>query len=151
MAPALAKRFRIICLDLKGYGQSDAPAGDDAHKAYSKREMGHEVSEFMHKLGHPRFSVVGHDRGALVGYLDLTQRGNLPLLRPPVREGASEAMAIDPATRRNLELTFALGGGREGSLLAAMTVRGSAAISTRRKPLSRARGKRRDCQLLASA
>ncbi|MGQ0565038.1 MAG: DNA mismatch repair protein MutS [Gemmobacter sp.] len=56
--------------------------------------------------------------GALVGYLDLTQRGNLPLLRPPVREGADEAMAIDPATRRNLELTAALAGGREGSLLA---------------------------------
>jgi DNA mismatch repair protein MutS len=58
--------------------------------------------------------------GALVGYLDLTQRGNLPLLRPPQREGAGEAMAIDPATRRNLELTAALAGGREGSLLGVM-------------------------------
>ncbi len=56
--------------------------------------------------------------GALVAYLDLTQRGQLPLLRPPLREGAGDTMAIDPATRRNLELTAALSGGRDGSLLA---------------------------------
>ena len=58
--------------------------------------------------------------GALVDYLDLTQRGKLPLLRPPVRETAGGAMQIDFATRRNLELTQALSGGREGSLLLAI-------------------------------
>ncbi|MTE00668.1 DNA mismatch repair protein MutS [Paracoccus sp. YIM 132242] len=58
--------------------------------------------------------------GAIVDYLDLTQRGKLPLLRPPVRERAGGAMGIDAATRRNLELTQALSGGREGSLLAAI-------------------------------
>ncbi len=58
--------------------------------------------------------------GALAGYLDLTQKGRMPLLRPPVREAESEAMAIDAATRRNLELTEALAGGRAGSLLAAI-------------------------------
>jgi DNA mismatch repair protein MutS len=58
--------------------------------------------------------------GALVDYLDLTQRGKLPLLRPPVRELAGGAMQIDAATRRNLELTQALSGGRDGSLLAAV-------------------------------
>ena len=58
--------------------------------------------------------------GALVEYLDLTQRGKLPLLRPPVREAPGGAMQIDAATRRNLELTQALSGGREGSLLAAI-------------------------------
>ncbi len=58
--------------------------------------------------------------GGLVAYLDLTQRGNLPLLRPPVREAAAQVMLIDAATRRNLELTAALAGGREGSLLAAI-------------------------------
>src|SRR6056297_552227 len=51
--------------------------------------------------------------GAIVSYLDLTQRGRLPLLRPPQRE-------IDAATRRNLELTRSLSGGREGSLLSAI-------------------------------
>ncbi|MBW0158267.1 DNA mismatch repair protein MutS [Sedimentimonas flavescens] len=55
--------------------------------------------------------------GAIVDYLDLTQRGKLPLLRRPVREDAGRLMQIDTATRRNLELTQALSGGREGSLL----------------------------------
>jgi DNA mismatch repair protein MutS len=58
--------------------------------------------------------------GALVDYLDLTQRGRLPLLRPPVREAAGGFLQIDAATRRNLEITAALSGGREGSLLAAV-------------------------------
>ena len=49
--------------------------------------------------------------GALVDYLDLTQRGKLPLLRPPVREAAGGSMQIDAATRRNLELVQALSGG----------------------------------------
>ena len=56
--------------------------------------------------------------GALVDYLDMTQKGRMPLLRAPVREAAGAAMQIDAATRRNLELTQALAGGRAGSLLA---------------------------------
>ncbi|WP_189410889.1 DNA mismatch repair protein MutS [Neogemmobacter tilapiae] len=58
--------------------------------------------------------------GGLIDYLSLTQRGKLPLLRPPVRELAGGAMQIDAATRRNLELTQSLSGGRDGSLLAAI-------------------------------
>ena len=58
--------------------------------------------------------------GALVDYLDLTQRGKLPLLRPPVHETAGGAVQIDAATRRNLEITSAMSGGREGSLLVAI-------------------------------
>ena len=58
--------------------------------------------------------------GALVDYLHLTQRGRLPLLRPPVKEVQGGTLQIDAATRRNLELTAALSGGREGSLLAAV-------------------------------
>ncbi len=56
--------------------------------------------------------------GALVDYLELTQKGRMPLLRPPVREAPGGLMAIDAATRRNLELTRALSGGRDGALLA---------------------------------
>ena len=56
--------------------------------------------------------------GAIADYLEITQRGRVPLFRPPVREVSGEAMQIDAATRRNLELTMALSGGREGSLLA---------------------------------
>lgn len=56
--------------------------------------------------------------GAIVEWLDITQKGQLPLLRPPVLESANGAMQIDAATRRNLELTRSMSGGRDGSLLA---------------------------------
>ncbi len=67
--------------------------------------------------------------GALVDYLELTQRGKLPLLSRPARETAGAAMRIDPATRVNLELTIGAGGGRAGSLLSTIdrTVTGAGA------------------------
>ncbi|MBY6114005.1 DNA mismatch repair protein MutS [Mameliella alba] len=55
--------------------------------------------------------------GALVDYLDITQKGRLPLLRPPRQEQVTRILQIDAATRRNLELTESLQGGRAGSLL----------------------------------
>ncbi len=55
--------------------------------------------------------------GALVEYLEITQKGNLPLLRPPQQEAQSKTVQIDASTRRNLELTVGLSGGRSGSLL----------------------------------
>ena len=55
--------------------------------------------------------------GALIEYVSLTQRGRLPSMRPPSRESASDLMAIDAATRRNLELTRTTDGGREATLL----------------------------------
>ena len=55
--------------------------------------------------------------GALADYVELTQRGATALLRPPVREANEESLQIDPATRRNLELSSTLSGGRAGSLL----------------------------------
>ncbi|ATX64709.1 DNA mismatch repair protein MutS [Roseinatronobacter bogoriensis] len=58
--------------------------------------------------------------GALVDYLDLTQRGKLPLLQAPARDTAEELVQIDAATRRNLELTQSLSGTREGALLHAI-------------------------------
>lgn len=56
--------------------------------------------------------------GAIVDYLDLTQKGKRLLIRPPKLEAVDRIMQIDAATRRNLELTTCLNGGREGSLLA---------------------------------
>lgn len=58
--------------------------------------------------------------GAVADYLDITQKGRLPLLRPPQRDAVTRLMQIDAATRRNLELTHAMSGGRAGSLLAVM-------------------------------
>jgi DNA mismatch repair protein MutS len=57
---------------------------------------------------------------AIVDYLEVTQRGNLPLLRNPVIEGQAANMQIDAATRRSLELTRAMNGGRAGSLIGAI-------------------------------
>jgi DNA mismatch repair protein MutS len=58
--------------------------------------------------------------GAVLDYLDLTQRGKLPQLARPARFAPADLMAIDPATRRNLELLQTLSGERGGSLLAAI-------------------------------
>ena len=58
--------------------------------------------------------------GALIDYLDITQKGRKARLSPPRRQADGATMAIDAATRRNLELTRALDGGRRGSLLDAV-------------------------------
>ena len=55
--------------------------------------------------------------GALIDYLEITQKGKLPLLQPPRQDTAERNVQIDAATRRNLELTHSLQGGRAGSLL----------------------------------
>lgn len=55
--------------------------------------------------------------GAIFDYLEITQKGKMPRLNPPIREEANRVMQIDAATRRNLELTHSLAGGRDGSLM----------------------------------
>ena len=55
--------------------------------------------------------------GALIEYLTATQKGQLPLLRQPQCEARDDFVAIDAATRRNLELTQTLSGEKSGSLL----------------------------------
>ena len=57
---------------------------------------------------------------ACVTYVERTQLGKHPPLSPPLREAASASMAIDQATRANLELMRTLGGDRRGSLLDAI-------------------------------
>ncbi len=67
--------------------------------------------------------------GALVAYVEMTQKGRVPRLSPPRRLGPGAVMEIDAATRRNLELTRTLAGERRGSLLATIdrTVTGAGA------------------------
>ena len=55
--------------------------------------------------------------GALIAYIEITQAGRLPSLRPPKRAIAADTMRIDIATRNSLELTQSQQGGRKGSLL----------------------------------
>jgi pimeloyl-ACP methyl ester carboxylesterase len=54
--------FTLVRPDLRGYGDSPKPEGDD-----SKRTMAADVLALMRRLGHERFAVAGHDRGVLVG------------------------------------------------------------------------------------
>jgi haloacetate dehalogenase len=68
IAPELAKRYRVICADLRGYGDSSKPEGLPDHSNYSKRAMGLDMVELMRTLGHQTFHLVGHDRGARVAH-----------------------------------------------------------------------------------
>ncbi|GGX20239.1 hydrolase [Streptomyces malachitofuscus] len=67
VAADLAADHTVICPDLRGYGASDKPdeAGPDT---YSKRTMARDVVTLARRLGHERFALAGHDRGALVAF-----------------------------------------------------------------------------------
>ena len=66
IAPALADDFAVVASDLRGYGDSSKPHGASDHRTYSFRAMALDQVEVMTALGHDRFMVVGHDRGARV-------------------------------------------------------------------------------------
>lgn len=68
VAPNFAKHFQCVIPDLRGYGESSVPASGAGHQGYSKRTMARELVELMAALGHDKFSVLGHDRGARVAY-----------------------------------------------------------------------------------
>src|SRR5687768_16221377 len=66
VAPLLAGEFTVVCPDLRGYGESSKPPTTEDHEPYSKRAMARDCVALMRALGHPRFAVAGHDRGAYV-------------------------------------------------------------------------------------
>ena len=65
VAPTLARRHTLVIPDLPGYGAS-RPL--EMHPRWTKRRAGEALVALMEGLGHDRFAVVGHDRGARVGY-----------------------------------------------------------------------------------
>lgn len=67
VAERLAGEHTVICPDLRGYGASDKPAATGP-EVYSKRTMAADVVALAAALGHQRFALVGHDRGALVAF-----------------------------------------------------------------------------------
>lgn len=67
VAADLAADHTVICPDLRGYGASDRPADTDG-SVYAKRTMAADVVELARRLGHDRFALAGHDRGALVAF-----------------------------------------------------------------------------------
>jgi haloacetate dehalogenase len=67
VAQRLAEDFTVVAMDLRGYGWSSVPASEGG-EAYAKRAMAPDVIEVMEALGHSRFSIMGHDRGARIAY-----------------------------------------------------------------------------------
>ena len=68
VAQRLADRFFLVMPDLRGYGDSSKPPGAADHANYSKRVMAADMVALMRSLGHPRFTLVGHDRGGRVAH-----------------------------------------------------------------------------------
>ncbi|MBI1868905.1 MAG: alpha/beta hydrolase [Methylocystis sp.] len=80
IAPQLARRFNVVVMDLRGYGWSVAPESSNGD-AYAKRAMANDAVAVMEELGHVRFALVGHDRGARVSFrLALDHPGRLTKL-----------------------------------------------------------------------
>ncbi|MFC8531480.1 alpha/beta fold hydrolase [Nocardia sp. NPDC057227] len=63
VAAELAAEHTVICPDLRGYGASDKP-----RTGYAKRTMAADIVALAKQLGHPRFALAGHDRGAIVAF-----------------------------------------------------------------------------------
>ena len=77
VAPKLAEDFTVVAADLRGYGDSSKPFGEEDHSTYSKRAMAVDQVGVMDSLGFDTFAVVGHDRGGRVGHrlaLDYPER-----------------------------------------------------------------------------
>ncbi|HEX2314383.1 MAG TPA: alpha/beta hydrolase [Thermomonospora sp.] len=67
VAADLAADHTVIVPDLRGYGASDKPA-ETGPAVYAKRTMAADVVALARALGHDRFALAGHDRGALVAF-----------------------------------------------------------------------------------
>ena len=67
LAPVLSQHYTVVATDLRGYGDSRGPQQVDA-AAYSKRTMARDQLAVMKHFGFHRFGLIGHDRGARVGY-----------------------------------------------------------------------------------
>jgi pimeloyl-ACP methyl ester carboxylesterase len=66
IAPLVAAGFRVLAPDLRGYGGSDAPLAVDA---YRLEHICADILAMLDQLGIPKARVVGHDWGAVVGWM----------------------------------------------------------------------------------
>ncbi|MEM1272567.1 MAG: DNA mismatch repair protein MutS [Pseudomonadota bacterium] len=101
------------------------PASFDSESA-AIRLTGHfkvKTLDGFGRFGRAQLSAMG----AILDYLELTQKGQLPRLTPPTDVAIGSVMQIDAATRKNLELTASLSGGRAGSVLSVIDMTVTAA------------------------
>ena len=69
VATKIAEKYRVIAPDMRGYGDSDKPPSDpEDHTVYCMRTRAKDLVGVMESLGHNRWHVVGHDRGARVAH-----------------------------------------------------------------------------------
>ncbi|MGE8642320.1 MAG: alpha/beta fold hydrolase, partial [Achromobacter sp.] len=66
--PELTRHRTCVAADLRGYGDSGKPPATADHSAHSKRQMAADMIAVMRALGHERFEVLAHDRGARVAH-----------------------------------------------------------------------------------
>ncbi|MFC4249029.1 alpha/beta fold hydrolase [Natribaculum luteum] len=67
IAPELAENYTVVTPDLRGYGDSRGPS-DPETRQYTNREMAEDMVAVMTSMGFDEYRIVGHDRGARVGY-----------------------------------------------------------------------------------
>ncbi len=103
VAPKLAERYTVVCPDLRGYGGSFKPAPTPDHAPYAKSSMARDMAELMTGLGHERFDVISHDRGARVAHRLAIDN--------PARIGRLCVMDIVPTIEHfeRTDMAFALG------------------------------------------
>lgn len=63
MMPALAKKFHVIAVDLRGMGGSDKPVS-----GYDKKTMASDIHALVNKLGYKKVNITGHDIGSMVAF-----------------------------------------------------------------------------------
>lgn len=73
IVPVLAQSYRVIRIDLLGYGDSAKPAGS----GYEIAEQGRRVGAALDRLGIQRAIVVGHSTGGLVATAFAEERPDL--------------------------------------------------------------------------
>ncbi len=67
IAPRLAEEYTVVAPDLRGYGESHGPP-DPTAADYTHRVMAQDMARLMESLGFGSYRIVGHDRGARIGY-----------------------------------------------------------------------------------
>jgi len=112
---------RRLRATIEGLGAALSPLPDAyftsaGGEAALKRELGVAALDAFGAFSRGELAAFA----ALLKYIEITQIGQQPVLRPPRRAGGGSLLLIDAATRANLELTRSLGGRRQGSLLAAI-------------------------------
>jgi haloacetate dehalogenase len=109
LAPLLAPDFALVMPDLPGYGDSDGPAPDGGAANYAKLEIGRRMVALMTALGHDRFHLAGHDRGARVAYrmaLDLAAHVDRLVLLDIIPTGEAFARMRDAGAMRSFHWLF---------------------------------------------